>query len=198
MSHCNIYSHSLKAICVFWLASAQIAQAGDLNIYAGPQSLAPRETVYVTIQSEARETDIELSYLSDGVEKILTGRTEDGLVSFELPAQKTVGHMSFTAKTDKGPFDTALVSVVAGAPQNFELSIRQGKQAESLEISSNVIRDAFGNAISDLALVSLDWVDDSGLISHQNTQLVQGRIALTANCPIAFSRRLQILSLIHI
>lgn len=174
------------ATCLLWLAFTSNALAVDLNIYAGPQSITPREIIYVTVQSDIQETTIELSYNSDNEHKVQIGTTQHGLVSFEIPAQKSVGQMQFKAKTNEGVSSTALISVFAGPPQDFTLSIKRGIQSGTLDISSSVLRDAFNNSISDLSLASLDWIDDKGLIASQNIQLTQGKIILNGTCPNNF------------
>lgn len=171
------------AICLLWPVCIPYAQASELNIYAGPQSVAPREIIHVTVQSLAQKTDIELSYTMDDGPVIRTATTKHGMVSFEIPAQNTVGQMRFMAKMGEDVSNTAIVSVFAGPPQNFALNIKSGKQLGTVYISSDIIKDAFENPISDLALVSIDWSDEKGLRSSQYIQLTQGRISLNTKCP---------------
>jgi len=59
--------------------------------------------------------------MSDGVVKTISGTPRYGLVSFDLPAQDTVGLMKFSANTKAGTSDEALVTVVAAQPQPFSL-----------------------------------------------------------------------------
>ena len=94
--------------------------------------------------------------------------------------------MRFTAHAGEVVSNMALVSVLAGPPQNFTLSIKQGMQAGTVDISSGIITDQFGNSISDLTLASLDWIDERGLNASHNVQLTQGRIILGMKCPGEF------------
>lgn len=159
------------------------ALATELNIYAGPQSVTPREVIYVTVQSEDSNAAIELSYRADGKVEILTGTAVHGMISFEVPSQKTTGQMGFTAKSETGLSNTSLVSVLAGPPKSFNLEIKRGKQVRTVDVWSDIISDQFGNSISDHALVSIDLIDDRGLIASQNVQLTQGRIVSNTKCP---------------
>ena len=186
MTELNKFWFSSLAIGLLWPYFIPSAHAVELNLYAGPQSITPREMIHVTVLSGEQKTAIELSYISDDGEEIRTGTTEQGLISFEVPAQKTIGQMRFTVKAGPVVSNTALVSVLAGPPQNFTLSIKQGMQAGTVDISSGIITDQFGNSISDLTLASLDWIDERGLNASHNVQLTQGRIILGMKCPGEF------------
>ena len=186
MTELNKFWFSSLAIGLLWPYFIPSAHAVELNLYAGPQSITPREMIHVTVLSGGQKTAIELSYISDDGEEIRTGTTEQGLISFEVPAQKTIGQMRFTVKAGPVVSNTALVSVLAGPPQNFTLSIKQGMQAGTVDISSGIITDQFGNSISDLTLASLDWIDERGLNASHNVQLTQGRIILGRKCPSEF------------
>lgn len=186
MTQRNKFRLPAIAAGLLWPAFTSSGLAADLNIYAGPQSISPREIIYVTVQSTVQETAIELSYNSDDGYEIQTGTTQQGLVSFEVPAQLNAGEMRFIAKAQESVSSTALVSVFAGPPQNFTLAIKPGTQTGAVDISSSVIRDAFNNPISDLALVSLDWIDEKGLMASQSAQLTQGKIILSGICPDEF------------
>lgn len=174
------------------LVSSPSAHAAELKVYAGPQSVTPGEVIYVTVQSPGSQAAIELTYMSDDDYEVLTGTTQHGLVSFEVTAQKTIGHMGFKAKAEKGFSNTAIVSVLAGPPTRLELNMKRGKQRGTIDVSSAVMTDRFDNPISDLALVSFDWIDKGGLIASQNIQLTRGRLLLNAICPVEFSGDLRI------
>jgi len=182
---------------LFWPAFIASAQAAELNLYAGPQSITPREMIHVTVQSTVLETAIELSYnIGDGV-VTQTGITEQGLISFVVTPQDSVGQMHFTAQAGEVISNMVLVSVLAGPPQNFTLSAKQGMQAGTVEISSDIITDKFENSISDLTLATLDWIDERGLNASQNVQLTQGRIILNAKCPSDFTGTLKLRAIVN-
>lgn len=185
------------AIGLWWPTWGPNAQAMELNLYAGPQSVSPGEIIYVTVQSIVPETTIELSYNSDDGSETQIARTSQGLVSFEVPAQNAAEQMRFIAKSGERVSNIVFVSVFAAAPQDFVLNTEVGTRSETLHIWSAVITDAFENPISDLALVSLDWVDDKGLIAAQNAQLTQGRIIVNAECPIEFDGTLRLRAAVH-
>ncbi|MEP1230969.1 MAG: hypothetical protein ABJG88_09870 [Litorimonas sp.] len=186
MTRRHIFLLSTIVIGGLWPAFPPNVQASELNLYAGPQSITPHGVIHVSVQSAAPKIAVELSYNSDEGYKVRTGMTERGLISFEVPAQKTIGQMRFTAKAGEHVSNSAIVSVFAGPPQDFSLNIERAKSVGSVNISSDVIRDAFENYISSLALVSLDWTDDNGLKASQSVQLTQGRIALETKCPEKF------------
>lgn len=171
---------------LFGLAFASSPQAAELNIYAGPQSVSPGKVIYVTVQSVDSNAAIELSYISDGKYETRTAMTHHGLASFEIPAQKTTGQMSFVASMEDNLSDRSIVSVLAGPPASFKLSVKRGQKTGTVAVSSAVITDRFDNPVSDLALAALDWIDNTGLIASQNTQLLQGRLQLNMVCPREF------------
>jgi len=57
---------------------------------------------------------------------------------------------------------------------------------------SDVIADEYGNPVSDLSLISVDWIDDEGLKARQSTQLLNSRILLTGTCPAKFYGALKV------
>lgn len=179
------------------IVSANTA-AQSVTVYAGPQSVTASHSIFVTLEgTDAAGASINnelavLSYNADGHVKTISGRLQDGLVSFEVPAQKTAGHMSFSATVAGVSSRNQLVAVVAGPPQGFSLRVEPGERAQSLVLSSKVITDAFGNPISDLSPVIIDWIDETGLKGRQTTLLSKARVMLTAQCPEHFEGLLKI------
>jgi len=169
-----------------------------LIVYVGPQSVSPREIIHVTVEvSDRRKNNIHdgkinLSYVSDGSIKTLSGTPRHGLVSFEVPAQDTAGLMKFSANTQGERSKDALVTVTAAQPQAFSLEIEAGEHAETLKLTSDVITDYYGNPVSDLSLVTIDWIEEKGLGGRQSVQLFKGRIILTTPCPDNFTTPLKI------
>ena len=173
------------------------AHAESLIVYAGPQSVSPQEIIYVTIETAALEADVELSYIADGHRKTLTGITTHGLISFDVPAQTQTGHMSFTAKARHTESNTALVIVLSGAAETFKMTAKQSDQTGFVDISSDMVTDKYDNIISNLSLVSIDWSDANGLLARHSTQLSQGKIALTTQCPSKFIAPLRLTASIN-
>lgn len=177
--------------------SANIA-AKAVTVYAGPQSVSSGNPIYVTVEStDGAGASINgelavLSFEADGLVKTVSGVLKDGLVSFEVPAQNTAGHMSFSATVAGLPSRDVLVAVVAGRPQGFSLSLKPGERAQSVVLSSMTITDAFGNPISDLSPVIIDWIDNTGLKGRQTVHLSKARVLLTAQCPERFEGPLKI------
>lgn len=183
------------------LTSSVDAEALDSNtvtIFAGPQSLSPNETISVTVQTQQRAEDffgnegVELTYTVDGVINTLTGKATHGLTSFDVPAQDRAGTMKFSAKALGQRSQQALVTVVPGPPKSLSLQIKPSDQASMIVISSDLITDTRGNAVSDQALVTIQWKDETGLVKSQNTQLFNSRVYLEAKCPSKFAGELNI------
>lgn len=170
----------------------------SVAVYAGPQSVSPGKPIYVTVEATDRsgaslnKLPVTLSYKSDGTIQTITSRLEKGLVSFDVPAQKTAGHMTFSATVSDAYSNQAIVAVIAGRPQKLYLTAISGDAAQSVILSSQVIADEFGNPISDLSLVIIDWIDESGLKGRQTVQLSSGRVLLTTQCPMSFEGTLNI------
>lgn len=169
-------------------ASAK-AEAYAVTVYAGPQSVSPSKPIHVTVEAvDAAGASLDnvqavLSYKSDDTVKTVTAALENGLVSFNVPAQKKSGHMTFWATVSETLSNEALIAVTAGAAQQFSLRADAGQTAQSVALSSPVIRDEFGNPISDLSPVLIDWIDEAGLKARQTILLSNGRVSQTIKCP---------------
>jgi len=176
--------------------------APSLTVYAGPQSVSPREVIHVTVEvtdksgSSINDKAVELSYISDGILKTVSGTPELGLISFGVRAQDMTGLMAFSAKAADVTSNEALVTVVAGPPLPFKITAQPNQEPETLKLTSDVITDSHGNPISDLSLVSMEWIDFNGLKARQTVQLLNGRIAFTAKCPTTFTSPLNIRAIV--
>lgn len=169
-----------------------------MTVYAGPQSVSPNQTIFVTIEATDKkaeslmDTKIELSYKADGKRVTMSGTTTRGLASFEVPAQNTAGLMTFSAAVKGASSKSARVLVTAGAPQSFTLTAQRAKQPGHITISSSLIADEYGNRISSMSIVSVDWIDMSGLKAQQMIHPTNGRIIFTAICPEVFAGALKV------
>ena len=169
-----------------------------VTVYAGPQSISPEKTIFVSVemtgeagQNLSGET-VELSFISDGRSRAVTGETVNGIAAFEVPAQRRAGLMNFSASASEAQQATAHVLVTSSAPQVFTLSAKPSDKPGYVSLRSSVISDRYGNAISDMALISLNWIDSAGLRGKHTTQPVMGRINLSAPCPKTFTGALKL------
>jgi len=201
MNRRNKLMHSVIATCLLTSLVTPKVYADTVRkiaVYAGPQSVSPREIIDVTVEitgmrgNNINDGNVILSYMSDGVVKTLSGTPRHGLVSFDVPAQDTVGLMKFSANTKVGTSEEALVTVVAAQPQPFSLEAQAGKHTGTIKLMSDVIADEYGNPVSGLSLISVDWIDDEGLKARQSTQLLNSRILLIGTCPANFIGALKV------
>lgn len=189
---------TLKTALVFPALVSADTLTNSVTVYAGPQSVSPRKPIFVTVEAtdqsgaSLNKLPVTLSYKADGTIRTFTGQLERGLVSFDVPAQTAAGHMTFSATVSGAYSNEAIVAVVAGRPQSLYLTVNPGDTAQSVTLSSKVITDEFGNPISDLTPVIIDWIDQSGLKSRQTVQLLNGRVLLTTQCPVSFEGTLNI------
>ena len=178
-------------------AFAETAQK-TVSVYAGPQSISPEKTIYVSVEVTGKSGQnlhgetVELSFLSDGRRVVVTGKTTHGLASFEVPAQRRAGLMRFSARVNDAAGNPAQVLVTSSAPQSFTFSAKPASQPGYVSLRSSVITDSYGNALPDLALITLDWIDNAGLRGKHTTQPVNGRIDVSAPCPKAFNGPLKL------
>ncbi len=169
-----------------------------LTVYAGPQSVVPTQPVYVTVEAthpngqSADDKEIALSFKRDGAHITLTGETKQGLASFKVAAGKTAGLMQFTAKAGTTRSDSVTVLITADRPQSFSLFTRATEQAGQIEIKSGLIADQYGNLISDITPVTLEWIDTSGLTAKQTARLQNSKLSLKRACPRSFTGALTI------
>jgi len=91
---------------------------------------------------------------------------ENGLISFDVKAQKTTGVMSFTAQADGAKSNPALVKVHAAAPQSYTVKVRQSQDLGHVDLRSDLITDGFRNPISTLSFVTGRTNSCEGAVSH--------------------------------
>ena len=170
----------------------------SVTIYAGPQSVSPGDIISVTVEATRADGKslidevITMSFETDGVLETLSAKTTQGLALFEVPAQIKSGLMIFSANASGVASKEARIVVTANPPQAFTFKISRDEQVGYVEVVSSEIADEFGNHISDLSLVSVDWIDASGLNTRQMVQPTNGHIAFRAPCPSQFSGTLKI------
>jgi hypothetical protein len=169
-----------------------------LALYAGPQSATPSQIIHVTIEAfDARGRNIDgemltLVYTYEGQERSITAKAQHGLVSFEIPAQRRAGHMSFYARYEGHETNASLVMITAGPAIALKLAARLGTAKNTIEVTSPVLSDNFGNSVTDLSLVSLNWIDAKGLKASHKAQLSNGAVNHTLRCPTSFTGPLRL------
>lgn len=174
------------------------APSDILQVYAGPQTVTPGQNISVTIEmtdvhgKSSHDETVQLTYVSDRVPISLYGKISRGLVSFDVPAQRRAGRMTFNAFAGDVMSNQAQVMVVAGEPITFALNVQPSRNANLIDLTSDVIRDAFDNPISDQTLIALDWFDRSGVQQSEFTQLSNGRLAYESTCPDAYVAPLRV------
>lgn len=172
--------------------------AGKLQVYAGPQTTIPGENISVTIEmtdghgKSVQDETTQLTYFSDGVPMSLSGKVSNGLVSFDVEAQRRAGGMTFKAISGELKSNNARVLIVATQPATFKLKVKPSRNANLVELTTQVISDAFGNPISDQSLVALSWVDNTGVKRSETAQLSNGRITYISICPSEYVAPLKI------
>lgn len=193
----SIFAFAVSSLLLVSEAWAK-AETDQLKIYAGPQSVSPEDVIHVTVElvdihgNSVDKKRVNLSYIADGVSKTLEGIVQNGLVSFDVAAQNSVGRMDFSAQAEGLISSTVPVRVVAAEPIVFKLSAKPSRAFGLVEFTSEIIVDAFGNPISDQNLVALSWVDSSGVKGTENTQLSDSRIFLDRSCPAKFIAPLRV------
>ena len=183
----------------FTTASAQGNTAADrLQVYAGPQTALPGGNISVTIEltdshgKSAQGDTIQLTYISDGVPMTVSGKVSNGLVSFDVKAQHRAGDMTFQALSGDLMSNNAPVLIVASQPNTFKLKVKPARNANFVKLTTGIIGDAFGNPISDQTLISLSWIDSSGVKRSEASQLSNGSMSYVSICPRAYVAPLKI------
>lgn len=183
----------------FSAVTAQAEPVTDrLQVYAGPQTVSPRQTISVTVEmtdSHGKSLDdetVQLTYHSDGIPMSLQGEISNGLVSFDVQAQTIAGRMAFRARWGDLLSNNAPVLIVAAQPRAFNLKVEPSSNANSVEFTTETIRDIFGNPISDQTLVALSWIDGSGIKRLESAQLSNARITQVSLCPRSYIAPLRV------
>jgi len=190
---------SLIMSASFYVTATQAQAPSDrLQVYAGPQTATPGQNISVTIEmtdvdgKSSHDETVKLIYISDGVSTSLSGKVSQGLASFDVPAQRRAGRMIFNAHTGDLISNQTPVKVGAGEPVTFEFTVEPSRNTNLLDITSDVIRDAFGNPVSDQTLIALDWIDQGGVKQSEFVQLSNGRMTYVSSCPDAYAAPLKI------
>ena len=195
---------SLSVLSLVLVASSSVVSARaqtpseSLQVYAGPQTATPGESISVTIEMtdvdgrSSHEKTVQLNYNSDGVSTSISGKVSHGLVSFDVPAQRKAGRMTFNAHAGDLISDQTPVMIVAGEPIKFKLVVKPSRESNFVDVKSDVIRDVFGNPVSDQTLIALDWIDQSGVKQSEFVQLSSGRMTYVSICPDAYAAPLKI------
>ena len=90
---CSTLMATLTALSFKTSAKVITTPENKLTVYAGPQSVVPLEIISVTVEAvnaQGGSLDnypVTLSYNADGVAIMISGKTINGLVSFDVPAQ---------------------------------------------------------------------------------------------------------------
>jgi len=183
----------------FSVATAQAQPAANsLQVYAGPQTALPQGNINVTIEmtdghgNSVQGETIQLTYISDGVPMTVSGKVSNGLVSFDVKAQRRAGGMIFKALSSDLVSNNASVLIVAAQPNTFKLKVRPAKNANFVQLTTETLSDVFGNPISDQTLVSLSWIDSSGVKRSETAQLSNGSMSYMSICPRAYVAPLKI------
>lgn len=178
-------------------AQAQPA-ANSLQVYAGPQTALPQGNISVTIEmtdghgSSVQGETIQLTYISDGVPMTMSGKVSNGLVSFDVKAQRRAGEMIFKALSSDLVSNNAPVLIVAGQPKTFKLKVRPARNPNFVELMTETLSDAFGNPISDQTLVSLSWIDSAGVKRSEAAQLSNSSMSYMSICPQVYIAPLKV------
>lgn len=169
-----------------------------LQIYAGPQSVSPGQNISVTIEftdahgKSVHDKTVYLTYIHDGVSISRPGKVSNGLVSFDVQAQRIAGIMTFKARVGDLVSNHAPVLVLAAQPSAFELKVDLSRNTDFVELTTETITDAFGNPVSDQTTVTLDWIDPTGVKRSEVVQLSNGRMNYASRCPLAYNAPLKI------
>jgi len=170
----------------------------SLQVYAGPQTTTPGQNISVTIEmtevdgKSSHDKTVQLTYISDGVSTSLYGKVSNGLVSFDVQAQRIAGRMTFKARAGDLVSNHAPVLILAAEPTVFELKVDLSRNTDFVELTTATITDVFGNPVSDQTLVALDWIDRTGVKRSEAVQLSNGRMNYSIMCPVAYDAPLKI------
>lgn len=189
---------TLISIAGFSVQSHAASGSETLTVYAGPQSVAAREIIHVTVEltdfqgANLNNEKVELSFNLDGEIQTRQAITRHGLVSIDIEAGQSAGLMKFSARYKNVQSNEALVTVVAGPPEQMSLKIVPAAEQGRIEVSSDVLTDSYGNAVSDLSLISLGWINEDGLLGTESLQLSKGQIDHALTCPTSMSGALKL------
>jgi len=170
----------------------------SLQVYAGPQTTTPGQNISVTVEltddhgKSVQDETVHLTYIYDGVSTSRPGKVSNGLVSFDVQAQRIAGRMIFKARAGDLVSNYAPVLILAAEPTAFELKVALSRNTDFVELTTATITDVFGNPVSDQTLVALDWIDRTGVKRSEAVQLSNGRINYSIMCPVTYDAPLKI------
>lgn len=165
-------------------------ETGAINLYVGPETVEPQQDIYVMVELETTSGNsvldgklVSLTYKQNGKFFIRTGNVKNGIAEFKINAGTRAGQINFTASYKDHSSDTKKALVSSGEVKPFDLRIRSGLLASSLEIETDVVTDIHANRVEDGTLVKLITRTDDRVQKIQSAYIANGRTSFTWSCP---------------
>ncbi len=188
------------AICFAPKLSAQVApanslgrlmdnRAGSITVYAGPETVEPKGTIFVDVEvrsgvglSFRNGLEVTLIHAGAGVEKTRTATTTRGLARFLIPAGEISGDQIFTAKTDRLVSKAVSVFVTSGDVGAIPSQVVYDPVFDRLVIETDHIKDIFGNTPEDGSIITLSFKSLNGDVGIESRPIIKGRARWTLLC----------------
>ena len=163
---------------------AKACALDHLNIYVGPQSVEPGETIYIAIEASNKFGG------SGGADKVtiidaqsgreFSARVKNGLAYLELIAPTQAGRLTFYALNNDVKSSTAEVLVHAAKPRKFDLRLE--KDRNQVFVNSSLLADSFGNLIEDGQMARIDVTSQDQLLFSSQVQTENSRLSFRLDC----------------
>ena len=163
---------------------AEACALDHLNIYVGPQSVEPGETIYIAIEATNKYggsgTADKVTIVDKQSGKEYSARLNNGLAYLELSAPSQAGRLTFQAFDKAVKSSTAEVLVHAAKPGEFDLRIE--KDRNQVFVNSSLLSDSFGNLIEDGQTARIDVTSKDELLFSSQVHTENSRLSFRLDC----------------
>lgn len=163
---------------------AQACALDNLNIYVGPQSVEPGETIYIAIETSNKlggsGTVDKITLVDEQSGKEFSAQVINGLAYLELNAPSQAGRLTFRAFSNDVKSGTTEVLVHAAKPSKFDLRLEKDK--DQVFVNSSLLSDRFGNLLEDGQTARIDVLAQNTLLFSTQAQTENSRLSFRLDC----------------
>jgi len=164
--------------------SVQSCQLEKLNIYVGPQSVEPGETIYIAVETVnsggGSATAKSVIIFNELTGKEHSAKVKNGLAYLQIEAPKQTGRLTFHAVNSAIKSQSAEVLVHAAKPGKFDLRLEKDKN--QIFVNSSLLSDSFGNLVEDGQSAQIEVRAENRLLATSQAHTENARLSFRLNC----------------
>ena len=177
------HSNSVNSDCLF-APTHQSCTLDTLNIFVGPQSVEPGETIYIAIEASNKLGGSAIANTVIIVDEIsgkeYPASVNNGLAYMEISAPSQTGRLTFHAMDSEIKSSSAEVLVHAAKPEKFDLRLE--KNRSQVFVTSSLLTDSFGNLIEDGQMADILVRTGNKVVLTSQAQTQNARLSFHLDC----------------